>query len=864
MLTPLSSGQAEALVICLLGSFLWAAALLGAALLFQRLRRRQVGEKFWTGVLALAIAPSLIAPTFAAVGFSLRAPEPVEYVAETVSPPAVYVAAAPAPAASAKPQSPLKLEAVIGTASILYIYGVILALAVFIAKLCGLAFVIARAEPETDAVLKRDVDAWSRRLGLPSPPPLRRTRHAASVCVAGFVRPVVLIPEEARSCFARPDLVTMCAHELAHVKRGDGRLFTATAITRALFWFNPLVKMIAARVELAAEQAADALVIEAGADRRDYARCFVEGLKFSAEKIQGRPLAVLAFTPVDRGGRRDRLKAILTGERADAGRSIRLLTIMAALGAAGLAVAQAGLAVTPERPVLVDAREGKTMRAPFDGVVVEVRASGQNGVVRIRHDEKGATLIEGLKKIDIRVGDRVRRGDIVGVAGRNISVSIDRHDSASARDSFTRAPVDGEVSLGFGERNSGLLGKARPSHEGVDLAAKRGAPVIAPKAGVVVIATDRFKNADAWGKVVEIDHGHGLVTRYAHLGDYSVRAGDRVKAGQQIGTVGSSGVSTGPHVHFEVLKDGAPIDPTPVIAAWAPPAPPLPAVPATPSFDALAPVAPIAPPDAPSPPEAPAEIVEPTGFHFDFSGLEPELAESLESAMEPAIEAALAGADEGGYAYAWTDEGKGYAFLSEKDRNAMREAIREAQRAAKSQWKHFAAAASASAKSHLAHARAPFHQSIEEDDASEAEAERLERQAERESERLEREAEREAERLEREAERIERAAEQRARLEEARSELHATLSEMEVSREEATVAMEEARRDLEDAARDIENEHDMSRQELENARLALEEARRGLEQGLRDHERAMTEARERMIAKQAEIERRLKEFDQSN
>ena len=85
-------------------------------------------------------------------------------------------------------------------------------------------------------------------------------------------------------------------------------------------------------------------------------------------------------------------------------------------------------------------------------------------------------------------------------------------------------------------------------------------------AGKIIDATDKYRGSDNWGKVVVIDHGHGLVTRYAHLDSYSVRKGDQVDAGEVIGAVGATGVVSGPHLHFEVIVDGKTIDPAPVAA----------------------------------------------------------------------------------------------------------------------------------------------------------------------------------------------------------------------------------------------------------------------------------------------------------
>jgi murein DD-endopeptidase MepM/ murein hydrolase activator NlpD len=94
-------------------------------------------------------------------------------------------------------------------------------------------------------------------------------------------------------------------------------------------------------------------------------------------------------------------------------------------------------------------------------------------------------------------------------------------------------------------------------HDGVDLAAAPGTPIRVARAGSVV----RASFEEGYGNVVVVDHGHGLETRYAHCEKLFVRTGEAVAEGAAIATVGATGAVTGPHLHFEVRRDGAPLDP---------------------------------------------------------------------------------------------------------------------------------------------------------------------------------------------------------------------------------------------------------------------------------------------------------------
>lgn len=112
------------------------------------------------------------------------------------------------------------------------------------------------------------------------------------------------------------------------------------------------------------------------------------------------------------------------------------------------------------------------------------------------------------------------------------------------------------VASGFGLRFHSIL-KIRRMHSGLDFSAKPGAPVYATADGKVKVAASE----QGFGNVIRIDHQNGYLTSYAHLQNYKVKVGEKVKRGQVIGHVGSTGLSTGPHLHYEVVKQGKKVDP---------------------------------------------------------------------------------------------------------------------------------------------------------------------------------------------------------------------------------------------------------------------------------------------------------------
>lgn len=117
-------------------------------------------------------------------------------------------------------------------------------------------------------------------------------------------------------------------------------------------------------------------------------------------------------------------------------------------------------------------------------------------------------------------------------------------------------PTDGWVTSRFGYRSSPFTDE-REFHKGLDIATRKGTPIVATANGVVSYVGWKGQ----LGRVIVIDHGFGMVTRYGHIKEALVKRGETVKRGQKIAIVGSSGKTTGPHVHYEVMLNGLPVNP---------------------------------------------------------------------------------------------------------------------------------------------------------------------------------------------------------------------------------------------------------------------------------------------------------------
>lgn len=140
----------------------------------------------------------------------------------------------------------------------------------------------------------------------------------------------------------------------------------------------------------------------------------------------------------------------------------------------------------------------------------------------------------------------------VGYGERNVTVK----DWARMAAAPSLWPIEGRIMSGFGERNDPFSGEGA-FHRGVDISGDYGQSIISPADGVVESAEVR----NGYGKTVMVNHGHGITTLFAHMSGFAVIAGQRVRRGDTIGYVGLSGRSTGPHVHYEVRINDAPVNP---------------------------------------------------------------------------------------------------------------------------------------------------------------------------------------------------------------------------------------------------------------------------------------------------------------
>ncbi len=154
----------------------------------------------------------------------------------------------------------------------------------------------------------------------------------------------------------------------------------------------------------------------------------------------------------------------------------------------------------------------------------------------------------------------LKRTALSGAASVGISLGLTKNSTTAdwvrANSAPNLWPVEGQITGSFGERIDPFNGEGA-FHSGVDISAGVGSAVIAPADGTITFADF----LGGYGRAIMVDHGHGITTRYGHLSAFAVAAGQYIHRGDTIGYVGLSGRSTGPHLHYEVRINDAPVNP---------------------------------------------------------------------------------------------------------------------------------------------------------------------------------------------------------------------------------------------------------------------------------------------------------------
>ncbi len=483
-------------LVHLLGSLLCAGLAWGAGNALHRwLQLSAAATRYWLCLWLLAVLPPLLA-----MALAVAAPSQVAALPSPLALPIALDLDAGGPAITtgitAAPRLGWPTLAQVLWAT--YLTGAGIALLRLLRGTLAVAR-IARAAPSVPpaawrGAASRDYAGQLARQGIR----IRLTQHAVSPFAVRWPRPTIVLPATALQAFSDRQLRLVLGHEAAHLARRDPQRAGAMAVVDAVLWFNPFVRRITARVQMAVELRCDALAL--GSDdtaRRDFAAAYLQALRMAGHGAT--PASPSALTHRDAAGHRLRIQHMLGG---DAGRTLplaaRTLLGAGALGiGAMLALVQAGTAATP-----------------------------------------------------LPLG-------IVAIAASPARATPDASLLAAATMRFAAPLAQSRITGHYGDAG----GIRQRAHRGIDFGARVGTPVLAPADATVVAATPDYPGGAQYGTVVVLDHGNGWQTLFAHLDGTDVQVGQQVRSGDPIARTGHSGRVTGPHLHMEMLFNGERIDP---------------------------------------------------------------------------------------------------------------------------------------------------------------------------------------------------------------------------------------------------------------------------------------------------------------
>lgn len=352
--------------------------------------------------------------------------------------------------------------------------------------------------------------------------------------VYGFFSARIILPRSADT----GTLQQMLAHEKAHVERKDHIVKTVCFYILALHWFNPFVWLAYRLMSRDMELACDERVVRryTAEEKKLYCRrLLAQAVKLSGQKMKGN----VNFLEDDCTMR---IKNILKSSKQTVTARILAVVLIMAVSVSALAA--------DKRPDNVNDLVSRSLESVSGRQVTDGSKGGYTASSDIPDSVSDSLPQSAVLQADSEVSDGPSLAENSGEDAECIL-------SAEAYlDSLQR----GEEGIGAAQliSGTGLVSRAYcEGHTGIDIASKNGTPIKAAAEGVV---TKTVKSAAGKGIYCIVDHGSGYATLYAHCSELLVSEGDEVKKGQEIALVGSTGNSTGPHLHFELQKNSEPVE----------------------------------------------------------------------------------------------------------------------------------------------------------------------------------------------------------------------------------------------------------------------------------------------------------------
>lgn len=492
----------------------------------------------------------------------------------------------------------------------LYVKGLLLWLGWMAFRLYEVRRVVRKAAPLTSGPAFDQVEAWRQRLGIRRRVALRVTGQRLSPFTVGTLRPVVVLP----SAILKDSTVTEAAvaHELAHVARWDVLQLRLQQLVQGVYFFHPVAHLAGRGLVEERERLCDAMVLAQGTlSPREYAHSLVTVLKLE-------PPVLAAPHLINRQRRLTmRLRTILSTH--DGRRRPASLLAVAALAAFILPLASdavpqdappapkapvAPTAVSPPappvpvvpalappapalapavaepppvprtEPVLAPAVVEPPMPPQVEPALApaappmppQTEPAGAPTAAEPKAKPKNKEKAKPQEKAQPKSKEKAKPQEKAQPKYKEKVKTKEKAKPVEAPMALINPLPDAKVTSHYGETMNPFT-KKKDFHKGIDLGAPMETPILAAAAGTVEIATTEYENPNA-GTVVIVDHGQGWKTYYGHLGDLKVKPGQKVTQAQPLAGVGSSGLSTGPHLHFEIWNQEERVDPASVIADW--------------------------------------------------------------------------------------------------------------------------------------------------------------------------------------------------------------------------------------------------------------------------------------------------------
>lgn len=370
-------------------------------------------------------------------------------------------------------------------------------------RLSGFRRLLRNAHPVNDEMILATAEGWRLRLGIRRSVRVLTSPAAVLPFTDGSLRPMIFIPKAILDLNKPVIIESVLAHEMAHIARWDSFWRKLQHVIHGLYFFHPAVWYSSSRLDEAREQLCDALVLaRSSLCPKTYAGSILDVLRLNLQRVEASSLG--------NGNRRlsMRIKAILGNRKPLLPHSVLIVILIVFFGVFMLPLS----ARDSEKEALEDSNQAYPVPEPSPPPP-EPSPSPPKPPLPFQPMELAPPLPMG--RISSAYGEM--------------------------RDPFTQKIV---------------------FHKGMDIVAKRSTPIVAPADGKVEIAqTGYIWRGHDFGTVILLDHGNGWNTFYAHLRSFEVTEGQRVARGEVIARVGSTGRSTGPHLHFEVRHDGEPLNP---------------------------------------------------------------------------------------------------------------------------------------------------------------------------------------------------------------------------------------------------------------------------------------------------------------